>query len=233
MINKKPLVSVIIPSFERFNYLLRSINSIENQTFKDFEIIIVNDRSSDQNYYNYNWSGVKILHLKENTKKIIGHACAGYARNYGAKFSQGKYLAFCDDDDVWHPQKLETQINEISKTKHRICCTNSFISLGKFSVKKDHPTYFERHKYLHKKGIPIHDIPRVWDEIILDKHNIVSTSSVLMEKFLFERLKGFNLLPNGQEDYDLWKRCLNFSNILYIPDPLIYYDTNHGDGRMY
>ena len=69
MINKKPLVSVIIPSFERFNYLLRSINSIENQTFKDFEIIIVNDRSSDQNYYNYNWSGVKILHLKENTKK--------------------------------------------------------------------------------------------------------------------------------------------------------------------
>ena len=130
-------------------------------------------------------------------------------------------------------KKLETQINEISKTKHRICCTNSFISLGKFSVKKDHPTYFERHKYLHKKGIPIHDIPRVWDEIILDKHNIVSTSSVLMEKFLFERLKGFNLLPNGQEDYDLWKRCLNFSNILYIPDPLIYYDTNHGDGRMY
>lgn len=102
------LVSVIIPTYNRFTYLLNTIESIKNQTYKNIEIIVVNDRSTQKEYYEYDWNGVTVIHLEKNSKDIFGFACpGGYQRNYGINIASGKYIAFCDDDDIWFPTKLE------------------------------------------------------------------------------------------------------------------------------
>jgi len=98
-------VSVIIPTYNRFHYLLNTIKSVQKQTHKNIEIIIVNDCSTQKEYYTYNWDDINIIHLPENSKKTFGFACAGYVRNKGIEEATGKYIAFCDDDDIWFPKK--------------------------------------------------------------------------------------------------------------------------------
>ena len=85
-------VSVIIPTYNRFKYLLNTIKSIKEQTYLNIEIIVVNDKSIEKEYYDYNWEGnkIKIIHLDKNSKDIFGYACAGFVRNKGIEISSGK-----------------------------------------------------------------------------------------------------------------------------------------------
>ena len=96
-------VSVIIPTYNRFKYLLNTIKSVKAQTYLNIEIIVVNDKSIQKEYYDYDWesNNIKIIHLEKNSKEIFGYACAGFVRNKGIELSSGKYIAFCDDDDIW------------------------------------------------------------------------------------------------------------------------------------
>ena len=105
-------VSVIIPTFNRFKYLLNTLNSVKNQTHNNLEIIVINDKSTQKEYYSYDWkaNNINIIHLEKNSKDIFGYGCVGYVRNKGIEKSTGKYIAFCDDDDIWFPNKIELQI---------------------------------------------------------------------------------------------------------------------------
>lgn len=114
MSSNKPLVSVIIPSYNRFSTLNAAIQSIQDQTYPNIEIIVVNDASTDNDYYSKRIKGVTMIHLSKNTREIFGYPCAGYVRNIGARISQGEYLAFLDDDDIWLPRKIETQIEALT-----------------------------------------------------------------------------------------------------------------------
>jgi teichuronic acid biosynthesis glycosyltransferase TuaG len=109
-------VSVVIPTYNRFKYLLNTINSVKQQTYKNIEIIVVNDCSTEKEYYEYNWeiNNITIIHLKKNSKDVFGYACLGLSRNYGIKKSTGKYIAFCDDDDIWFPEKIEQQLKAMN-----------------------------------------------------------------------------------------------------------------------
>ena len=122
-------VTVIIPTFNRFKYLMNTIQSVKEQTYKNIEIIVVNDCSTQKEYYEYNWqeNGIIIIHLDENTKTKVGYACAGYVRNKGIAISTGKYVAFCDDDDIWFPKKIELQINAMIETGCKMSSTDGFI----------------------------------------------------------------------------------------------------------
>ena len=104
------LVSVVIPSYNRFKFLTNAISSVLNQTYQNFEIIVVNDGSTEKEYYSSSFSDkVKVLNLKNNQRDILGYVSNEYVRNIGIKEAKGKYLAFLDDDDVWMPKKLEIQ----------------------------------------------------------------------------------------------------------------------------
>lgn len=107
------LVSVVIPTYNRFNYLLNTIESVKKQTYSNIEIIVVNDCSTQKEYYEYDWKNIIIVHLQQNSKQLFGYACAGYVRNQGIKLAKGKYIAFCDDDDIWFPNKIELQIKSM------------------------------------------------------------------------------------------------------------------------
>mgnify|MGYP005844005933 CR=1 FL=1 len=105
-----PLISVIVPTHNRGHLIKRAIESILNQTFQDFEVIVVDDGSTDSTEevikkINNN----KVVYVKHDSNKG-----ASAARNTGIKNSRGKYIAFLDSDDIWLKDKLEKQLNEFN-----------------------------------------------------------------------------------------------------------------------
>ena len=118
------LVSVIIPSYNRFEYLLQAVESVLNQTYDNIEIIIVNDESEDPRYKTHTFpKNCKVIHV--NREKIEGGP--GSIRNYGTKEATGKYIAFLDDDDIWLEEKLDRQLQEMSVNNIGMSSTEAFL----------------------------------------------------------------------------------------------------------
>lgn len=236
-------VSVIIPTFNRFKYLLNTIQSVKSQTYNNIEIIVVNDCSTEKEYYNYNWTdnGVNIIHLEQNSKQMFGFACAGYVRNKGIEHSSGKFIAFCDDDDVWFPLKIELQLNAMKKTGCKMSSTDGLFGHGPYNINISYNKYNAEHylnilKDIYKRnGSDLLDngFPEIWNRDFLKIHNCIICSSVLMKKELLDTINNMNCLKNGQEDYDCWLRALEHTNNVYVQDICFYYDSGHGDGQNY
>lgn len=126
-----PLVSIIVPVYEPHNEFDKTMQSLLNQTLDSFEIIIIDDASSKQieriNKYRSD-PRVNIIRLSKN----LG---GGGARNIGLKNAVGKYIAFCDSDDVWSISKLEIQINFMERTNS--CMSHTDIVLNKDSSNEE------------------------------------------------------------------------------------------------
>lgn len=234
-------VSVIIPTYNRFKYLLNTIKSAKQQTYKNIEIIVINDCSTQQEYYNHDWEkeGVTILHLEQNSKQIFGFACAGYVRKRGINISTGKYIAFCDDDDIWFDEKIELQMIAMKKTGCKMSATEGLIGSGPYNNNKDYKIYNAEHYYdiIHsyylQKGSNLLDngFPEIWNLEFLKIHNCIICSSVIIEKEILDKIGNFkNMKPPG-EDYDCWLRALEHTNCVYVNDICFYYDEGHGDGH--
>lgn len=232
-----PLVSIIIPTYNRFKVLLKTIESVKNQTYKNIEIIVVNDCSTEKEYYSHNWNGVKIIHLPENSRKKFPYPCAAYVRDMGVKESKGELIAFLDDDDYWLPKKLERQVKMMKD--YDICCTEALCGRGSYEEKMDTKMLQEYHynyikEKLLKNGIDISNgYPKKWGEKLINIHNCVITSSVLMKKSLIDKYGMMPYLKNGKEDYTYWKRILKENTCFFIETPCLYYDMGHAGGRNY
>ena len=123
---KNDLISVIIPSYNRYEYLKNAINSVLNQTYKNFEIIVVNDGSTQKEYYENEFpKSVKLINLETNQKNLIGYVSEGYIRNFGIREAQGSYVAFLDDDDIWLPEKLELQLSGMKESNLKFSSTDN------------------------------------------------------------------------------------------------------------
>lgn len=236
-------VSVIIPTYNRFKYLLNTIKSIKEQTYSNIEIIVVNDRSIQNEYYDYDWenNNIKIIHLEKNSKDIFGYACAGFVRNKGIELSSGKYIAFCDDDDIWFPLKIELQIKAIQETGCKMSSTEGLIGVGIYNSKKLYKKYNSEAYYktlqniYRRKGTNLLDngFPIIWNLKFLKIHNCVICSSVVIEKTILDKINNMKYLKNGREDYDCWLRALEYTDSVYVKDICFYYDAGHGDGQNY
>ena len=235
----KPKVSVIIPSYNRFNYLLNAINSVKNQSYKNLEIIVINDGSEQKEYYDYNFDdNIKIVHLKENQKKIHGFG-PGSIRNFGVSEASGDYLAFLDDDDIWLKNKIELQIKQMQDNKVKMSSTEGFFGFGTYNKNNKYPLYNKEHyfkdlKYIYRKTkyITKGKLPNIWNYDFINIHNCFITSSVIVDKEIFDTMGGFRNLPLWA-DYDCWLGLLRFTDSIYLDEPLFYYDAGHGDGRNY
>jgi len=235
----KDLVSVIIPSFNRFEYLKNAVNSVLNQTYDNLEIIVINDESNDPKYYKEDLDkSVKVLNIKREDYPDWGGSRQPL-RNLGANISKGNYLAFLDDDDLWMPNKLEVQMKEMASIKSLFSSTEGFYGEGPYNIHKKYPLYNKDHfykiikkKYKKTKYFKNNTYPSIWDFDFLNIHNCVILSSVVINKELFERVGGFRGLP-VRADYDLWLSVLKLTNLLYIDIPLFYYDGHHGEGKNY
>ena len=215
-----PFVSIVIPTYNSEKTIKKTLNSILRQSYKNFEIIIIdnsdNDLSVNTIRKNFNSNKLKIYRIKD---KILN----GQARNIGVEKSNPKtdLIAFCDSDDWWKIDKIEKQINEMTEKKYSVCFTNYdfFISKSKKIIKN----YFK---------IPFKSI----NFSMLGIRNLIGTSSILMDKKLFKLSGGF---PESKyfysfEDYFLWLKIAKITNIGFLDENLtVYRDDRQNSATKY
>ena len=193
-------ISVVIPSYNRKDFLKRSIDSAINQTKKPLEIIVVDDGSTDgtEAMIKSDYDFVKFI--KQKNKGVSA------ARNIGIKVSIGEWICFLDSDDEWKKDKLEKQINAMkSNPGYKFFHSNEiWIKNGlRINQKKKHKKY----------GGDIFDK-------CLDMCRI-SPSSVMIDKTVFDEVGNFNEDLVVCEDYELWLRICDKYRVFFIDEPLI------------
>ena len=239
------LVTVIIPTYNRFEYLQNAIKSVIYQTYRPIELIIVNDRSTDDRYYKYNFQlminntkdiSLLMFHCQKSTKEDLGYPCGAVPRNQGISISKGYYISFLDDDDIWMPDKLSTQINKMELHNIQFSCTDGYIGSGFYNSEQNYPIYNKQYYWevLKKKLNLEHDYPDFLTLDLIQKHNIIITSSVVLTKQLVNSVGKMELIPNGGkvingkkdwQDWNYWRKCLKQEKkCLYVKNPLFYYD---------
>jgi len=176
------LVSIIIPYFKKKDYILDAINSILNQTYQNFEIIIVYD-DIDKSELSLIY---KIQKVDKRIKVLINkkNLGAGLSRNYAIKNSNGKYIAFLDADDIWNVEKLKKQVN-IMEQKNLSITHTSYEILDK---NNNHANIRLAKNLDYKKLLKSCD---------------VGLSTVMIKKDLFSKKNKFSNLKT-KEDYVLW-----------------------------
>ena len=186
--------SVIITTYgNRIEKLERAIWSVLNQTFRNFEIIVVDDNGNNVEIKNQNIELIKKMGVEKEIKYFTyqENKGANYARNYGIKKSKGKYVAFLDDDDEFVEKKLELVYEECKEDVGLIYSEVKYIDIfGEYLGKKK--VYSE--KELKKE--------------ILKKNFIGPTSAVVINKDILEKIGLFNEELESCQDWELWIRVI-------------------------
>lgn len=126
----KPFFSVVIPTYNRCELLKRAVDSVEKQSFKDYEIIIIDNNSTDETH-DYLKTKKNIIYKRINNNGVIAKS-----RNLGIEISRGQWVSFLDTDDTWFEQKLEETFREIKKSNFDIICNNEWVIDNIRSTKK-------------------------------------------------------------------------------------------------
>ena len=194
-------VSVVIPTYNRGNLIIRAINSVLEQTYSNIEVIVVDDCSSDNTreiVQSIKDNRVRYLCLEKN----MG-ACA--ARNRGIEASRGEYIAFQDSDDEWHPNKLEVQMKKMKDAQADVSFCN-FIKVFKNEDKK--------------REFPL-DVPEGFIEYeSLLKKSIVSTQCIIAKKSCFDEVRFDTNLPRLQ-DWDVILELSKKYSVYHVDNALV------------
>ena len=168
-----PLVSVIIPSFNRANFLGETLDSILSQTYQCWECLVIDDGSTDHTpelmeFYRERDARIS-YHKRPKDRPKGANAC----RNYGFELSRGEYVNWFDDDDVMHPEKLELQINALEHSEDNFSVCQSAV-------------FFQKELKIFQQ-IPIYSIflrIRIFQDYLKMKTNMAN-STASMEKRVF------------------------------------------------
>jgi glycosyltransferase involved in cell wall biosynthesis len=201
-----PKVSVIIPTCDRAEYLRVAIASVLNQTFQDFELIVVDDASTNN-------PSELVESFHDDRIKFFRHEArkgGSAARNTGIVNSKCDYIAFLDDDDEWFPDKLARQMALLLASPPEVGC----IYTGYVTV--DRSTGETRgQKIPQKRGDLSSDL--------LSENCLGGTSSVLLKRDCFDKVGLFDEKLPSFQDYDLWIRISRKFHFDYIREPLLRY----------
>jgi len=202
-------VSVIIPTYNRANLIKRAITSVARQTFKDLEIIVIDDGSEDDTD--------KIVQNIADSRisyKKIDHSGVSRARNQGIELSRGRWIAFIDSDDEWLDTKIEKQLKYLENHPQYPACHTDEIWI------KDGVRINQGKK--HKKYAGNFFSPSL-------KMCLISPSSVIIQRDIFTEIGGFDESFNYVEDYELWLRLTSKYEIGYINEKLVIKYGGHKD----
>jgi glycosyltransferase involved in cell wall biosynthesis len=207
-IEKNPQVSVIIPTYNRARIIKEAVDSVLAQDFKHFELIVVDDGSTD------NTSDVLAPYGDDVSIFFQENKGVSAARNRGIAEASGQFIAFLDSDDLWLPKKLATQVDFFNQTPDALICQTEEVWIRngiRVNPKKQHKKpsgmIFERSLALC----------------------LVSPSAVMMRRELLDSAGGFDETLPVCEDYDLWLRISCRFPVYLIEIPLIIKRGGHDD----
>lgn len=198
-----PLVSVIIPTFNRAHMIKKTIESVLEQSFEDWELIIVDDASSDNTeeiVQNYIKNDSRLSYIRHDMN-MGGSA----ARNSGIGKSNGNFIALLDDDDRWHPDKLKLQINLFNKYQDSGLIYSGFNYVDYITgtvIKKVMPEYQGNLKS------------------VLLKKNIIGSPTPLIKKECFKYSGLFDVNLFSCQDWDMWLRISMSHTFRFVNESL-------------
>ena len=208
--NNMPKVSVIIPTYNRAHLIGRAIKSVINQTYQDFEIIVVDDGSTDNTEEIVkSFNDPRIRYIRHEKNK--GEAAA---RNTGIEAAKGKYIAFQDSDDEWLPEKLYKHMMIFKKAKKKIGVVYS----GFWKIRNGKKLYIPSPYVFQKEG-------NIHKELL--KGNFIGMPASVVRKECFTKIGNFDIKIPYLEDWELWIRISKYYEFKYIPEPLVisYYTS--------
>lgn len=193
------LVSIIMPAYNAEKYITNAINSIIHQTYKNWELLIVDDYSKDNTIKIVSeFKDDRIILLKN--RKNIG---AAISRNRALKAARGKWIAFLDSDDIWHPEKLERQINFMIRNGYAFTFTDYRIQLN-------------------GRWMPyVNTGPNVVNKRKMYDYCYFSTITVMYDRDVVGLIQIEDLKKNN--DYAMWLQAVEKTKCYRIPECLSYY----------
>lgn len=202
-----PHISVVIPTYRRPEKLKRAIETVRNQTYRQWELVIVNDAPG----YDIN-----SLLPDDDRISLVQHdrnKGAPAARNTGIQVSEYKYLAFLDDDDIWKPEKLEQQMNKFStlSSEYGIVFTGCDVIEDRSVIKTKRPS---------KSG-------DLFEDLLF--RNIIPSPTPLIKRKCFQQVGRFDTELPSSQDYDMWLRIAKEFKISSIPVSLAQISRDGSD----
>ncbi len=203
-----PFFSIIIPVYNRKELVIKAIDSVLNQTFTDYELIVVNDGSTDDT------SEIKTLYNKKIRYLEQTNLGVSAARNLGIKKSKGKYIALLDSDDYWLPEKLARQFAYIKQ-------------YPEIKIHQSQEVWMRNGLRVNPKKIHQKKAGHIFKESL--QLCLISPSAVVLERELFDRYGLFDEKMPVCEDYDLWLRIGAHQDVGLLDEFLIVKTGGHTD----
>lgn len=197
-----PRVSVVIPTYNRQSKLKRALMSVLNQTFKDFEVIIVDNASSDDTEITVKGvQDLRIVYIRHSAN-LGGPA----ARNTGIKMARASLIALLDDDDEWFPEKLTKQVDQFQKASAK---TGLIYSSAEIYDELKH----------HRISVNATDFRgNVYERVLLG--TILASVTVLIKRECFEKVGFFDETLSSCQDWDMWLRIAHDFEFDYVDEVL-------------
>lgn len=206
--NSQPVVSVIIPTYNRAAWVGDAIASVLGQTYPRLELLVVDDGSDDHTGEIVAAFGERVRLLRQE------HAGVSAARNRGVAASQGELVAFLDSDDYWLPGKVAAQVALLQAHPDVYACYTDEIWI-RHGVRVNQRHIHQKHSgWLFAHSLPL---------------CIISPSSIMLRRLLWDRLGGFDEALPACEDYDLWLRLTLVTQVLLLPERLMVKRGGHAD----
>lgn len=210
----EPCISVIIPSYNHENYVNIAIQSVLDQTFSDYEILIADDGSSDNS-----WNIIRSFKDKRITSyKFDTNIGAAETVNFLIRKASGKYIALLNSDDYWHKDKLEVQYDFMEKNpEYAVCFTDVCIVDEKgLALKYNKHTWSNMFKNSNSnRGI--------WLERLFFKGNSLCHPSIMIKREIYEFIGSYNPCFAQLPDYNMWIKMLKLSSIYVMHKELTFF----------
>ena len=203
-----PEVSVIIPTYNRADQVRQALDSVKAQTYRDFEIVVVDDGGTDATWEVLSdWPEIRVL-------RHAGRRGVAAARNLGVAAARGQWLAFLDSDDLWLPDKLARQMAYLEGRPDLSLCQTDEIWVRR-GVRVNKPL-------THRKVGGWIFLPSL-------KRCMISPSAVILNRRLLANHGGFDEALAAAEDYDLWLRLTWRYEVGLVDEPLVIKRGGHPD----
>lgn len=207
----KPLVSVIIPTYNRLELLKQTVDSVRNQTFRDFEIIVVNDGSTDGTVQ---WLQQQsdLVSLEQPNSGIAA------SRNKGVSIASGQWMAFLDHDDLWAEDKLQIQTDFIMLNPEIAMVAAKHSRIGSNLSATESRDWIKGDLYA-----------KVYSE------SFIHTSSVMIRKDALEKIGGFPTKYRFADEFEVWIKISKMFPVGFVNKTLVFirfYDSNTSHNRI-